>query len=286
MRLNKMVFYFALAISIVSVSISIFFTFFISNDITAFISNVLLNIFAGTIVLLATSLFDYYLQRRKLLTAIMEAILKYRNIFSKIKFLDLIDKIPIYEECKEYYNNQQNKIEFTQRDYEKQKKKSINKIKENMEKIMDTYIEISYINFSEAWLLWDELYFLKPFDRNKKRKWFYEEIFGYIYNLLNDIKEQAFHFNIYKNEFQNFEVNYEKIVELQKKIFYYEERDAGDYNWNYEVEEFDIRSYADNPINKKHCIVINNIEKHLSKMFVEVGKINYYNKKYDGTAKS
>lgn len=281
-----MVFYFSLAISIVSLSISICFTFFISNDITTFMGNILLNIFAGTIVLMITSLFDYYLQRRKLLNSIMESILKYINIFSKIRYLDLIDKIPTYEEYKNYYNSQENKIEFTKDDYEKEKKENIRKIKENMEKIMDTYIEISHINFNETWLLWDELYFLKPFDRNKKRTWFHKEIFGYIYNLLSDIKEQVYHFNIYKNEFQNFTVNYEKLIELQKKIFYYEERDAEDYNWNYEVGEHDIGCYGNNAISKKHYIIINKVEKHLSKMFVEVGKINYYNKKYDGNAKN
>ncbi|MDD3340987.1 MAG: hypothetical protein PHN72_02140 [Bacilli bacterium] len=282
MRLNKFVFYFSLIVSILSLGFSIFFTFFLNNNITTFVSNVLLNVFAGTIVLMATSLFDYYLQRRKLLTLIMENILKYRSIFSKIKYLESKEDFPEFEQYKEYYNGQQNKINFTKKNYETEKEQFVKKIEENMEKIMDSYIEISNIDFSETWLLWDELFFLKPFDRNRKRKWFHKEIFGYIYNLLNDIREQAYHFNIYKNEFKNFEVNYKKVRELQKKFFYYEEKEEGNYDWNYSFEEYDIKYFSVNSISKKQYIVVNEVEKHLTQMFIEVGKINYFNKKYDG----
>ncbi|MFV0250192.1 MAG: hypothetical protein ACK5HP_04080 [Bacilli bacterium] len=285
MRLNKILFYFSVIVSLITLVLSICFTFFCSNEITLFISGVLLNVFAGTVVLIATTIFDYFLQRRKLLTAIMNKILKLRNKFSKIKYLSSEDSIPTFKQYKDYCKKE-SKLTITKKDYEEYKKGEITKIKEQMEEVMDTYLSIADIDFEDYWLLWDELYFLKPFDKNKKRKWFHKEIFGYAYDLINDIREQAYHFKIYKNEFKNYRVNYEKITELQKKIFHYEELDFGNYDWSFDIKENSIRHSGSSYITEKHYVIINKVEEHLTKMFDEIGKINYFDKNYNGREKA
>ena len=280
MRLNKKVFYFSIIVSIITLGLSIYLSFFcIENKITIFICNISMNIFAGTIVLMATSIFDYLIQRRKILTSIMDMILEFRNVFAKVKYVDNIDNFPTFKDYENYYED--NKTKFSQKDYDKLVEKEKEKIKLDMEKMMDVYINISEINFSKNWLLWDELYFMFDF-KNKKRNWFHKEIFDYIYNLIGEIRLEAYHFKIYKEEFQNFKVNYDKILELQKKILFYEKRYNEDYNYSENFIDEAINGYGESCIDNSNYIIANKSVDHLSKMFVEVGKINYFSKKYNG----
>ncbi len=47
-------------------------------------------------------------------------------------------------------------------------------------------------------------------------------------------------------------------------------------------KEESIIGYGENVIDNSNYIIANKVAEHLSKMFVEVGKINYFSKKYDG----
>lgn len=280
MRLNKIVFYFSVILSFISLFVSIYLSFFcIENKITIFISNISMNIFAGTIVLMATSMFDYLIQRRKILTAIMDMVLEFRNLFSKVKYVDDINNFPTFEKYQDYYKEEKRKI--TKKEYDVLLEREKERIKVKMEDEMETYLKISEIKFNKNWLLWDELYFM--FDiKKKKRNWFHKEIFDYIYSLLEEIRLESSHFEIYKNEFQNFKVNYDKILNLQKNILFYEKRFDEDYNYSMNFKEEAIIGYGENAIDNSSYIIANKVVEHLSEMFVEVGKINYFSKKYDG----
>ena len=85
MKLNKILFYISLSISIITLIVSYILSFcIIKTDISEFITNILLNVFAGTIVMIATSLVDYFITRRQTLERIMSNINKLIKAFSKI----------------------------------------------------------------------------------------------------------------------------------------------------------------------------------------------------------
>lgn len=280
MQLNKRVFYFSLFVSVLSLLLSIYLSFScVESKITMFISNILMSIFTGTIVLMVTSIFDYLIQRRRILTSIMDLVLEFINIFAKIQYVEDINNFPTYNDYYNFYKD--NKIKFTKKDYDKIMDKEKAKIKVDMENAMNVYISISEISFSKNWLLWDELYFM--FDiKKKKRNWFHKEIFGYIYNLLKEIKLESFHFKIYKNEFENYEVNYKKVLDLQNKIIFYEKRFNSDYNYSQNFNEESIKGYGESNIDNSNYMIANKVVNHLSSMFIEVGKINYFSRQYDG----
>lgn len=183
------------------------------------------------------------------------------------------DSIATYEEYENYYKNERNKLSSSGQYNVIYKKNELKRIKTNMEKIMDTYIEISNIDFSDTWLLWDELYFIKPFYSKRKREWFYNEVFNYIYDLLNKIREEAYHFKIYKNGFQNYKVNYNIMRELQEKIFYYEERFGDDYDWNRDIKNYPNKTAGADSMTNKHYIAINDVSSHLNDMVIEIRKL-------------
>lgn len=110
MKLNKILFYISLSVSIITLLISIILTFAIPpNEITSFITNILLNIFAGTIVMIATTLVDYFINRRKVLERIMQNISYLSDEFSKLKYLDE-DCNYTLEQYINYYKNSDNKV--------------------------------------------------------------------------------------------------------------------------------------------------------------------------------
>lgn len=279
MRLNKRVFYFSVITSLFTLGFAVLFNFCFCNPITDFICNIFLNIFAGTIVLIVTSLFDYFIQKRKILNATMAKINEFVNIFSNLEFIENINEYPAYEEYKKYYDEQ--KIKYTKRMYNKEKEVYFNRIKKKTEKMFDEYIKISELNFNDIWSLFSEICFLNLFD--KDREDLYENVFNYIYLLLTDIREQTFHFKIYKEAVKgNFEVNYGKILELQNKFFYYEQRYGEDSEWEYPkyFENRDIVLCCKNDIRNSCLVVFNKVKIHLLNMYVKVGRINY-SKKYD-----
>lgn len=73
MRLNKKIFYFSTLISIITLLISFILNFMIEeNKVIVYFATICMNIFAGSIVLIVTSLFDYFIQKRDLLEEIIK----------------------------------------------------------------------------------------------------------------------------------------------------------------------------------------------------------------------
>lgn len=277
MLLNKKVFYFSFIISLITLSLSIWFYFFYDNEIIDFICNILLNIFAGTIVLMVTSLFDYFIQKRRILTAIMDKIHKYRRLICNIHYLEDINSYPSYEQYKAYYKNKSKDFKYTKKMYDEEKNREFKKRLKEMNKIINEYMEILSIDFTDMWLLYDELYFISPFERwTQKRNWCYENIFNYINNLLIEIQKSSYYFDLYKENNRFEEECYKVILELQKNLFNYEKLYGEDYNWSYELKENEYANLSGfSEIDNSHFMVINKFEKHLSNMFNELHKLNY-----------
>lgn len=280
MLLNKKLFYFSFFTSLFTLILSIILNFCFDNDVVIFICNILLNIFAGTLVLMVTSLFDYFIQKRRVLTAIMDKIHKYRKRICSIEYLDDINNYPSYERYVEYYKERKS-IKFTRDNYEEEKKRNLKKHYKKMNDIIVQYRDLLTIDFTDMWLLYDELYFISPFEVwRKKRKWIYENVFKYISDLLNEIQKCCYYFDLYKEDKQFEEECYNILLEFQKRIFVYEKLYGEDYNWSYDLKDDEYPRYSGaSVIDNSHFIVINIFEKHLSKMFKEVHKLNYHKKK-------
>ena len=85
MKLNKRIFYFSTISSICILVIATLLVFtFKNNEIAQDIANILLNILAGLIVLIFTSLFDYFIKRRECLESIMKQCQFFAVEFNKL----------------------------------------------------------------------------------------------------------------------------------------------------------------------------------------------------------
>ena len=233
MQLSKKTFYFSLLISLLSLSLSIFFTFFcIENSIINFINNIIMNIFAGTIILMITSLFDYYIQKRNFQREIITMLLKYRTLFNNLTYLKEIERFPSYKEyfvLSLLFNG-----ECTEEEFHNQEKLLQDKTKDIVEKIMIEYNNIVDNDFREYLLLYDNLYFLLDF-KSKKRKWYKDEIFFYLISITDQLKEKLNYINKYKNNFYLYtDFAYQIILDMQKDIFFYEESGSENKRFNKE----------------------------------------------------
>lgn len=275
MKINKYMFYISGVLSVVLLVISSILNFkFVDNYIISFVVNILLNVFAGAIILFITSLTSYFIYRRNLLRDIMNECLKYSNLFSKLEYF-----IP-----RKYNENDFKNIEI------KDKKEFINQYKNNiqkdnqemLERIIRQYVTISEISTRELWNMYDDLNFLFDF-KSKKRKKYWNLIFNYIYSNINEIKNSSYHFEIYLSATHgNYEVNTEYLYKLQDKIFFKKQ-----FNYNEEKKVKDLISHIDvshhiihNTNEKEITLIYNEVSDKLIKMFDMVGKDNYFSKKY------
>lgn len=281
MKLNQRIFWISMVVSVITLLVSILFSFFLTKtEITEFINGILLNIFAGTIVLVITSLYDYTIQKRDVLENIMLQCLKMRTLFGKIKYFDDREYVT-FEQYSSYYKDKLKEKELMQL-YDDDKEKYEVEQKKKFEQILDTYIEIADGDYNEFWKYYDELKFLFDF-RDKEKHKLYFDLFYYIYNeKINKIREKAFHFKIYKeSEEGNYVVNKMFLTEIQKEIFYYEEQSYTDKNqvkFGISENEIDICSNGFDNMRRTYNLVGNKVTKHMSDMYNYIENI-VYNKK-------
>ena len=180
MKLNKRIFYFSTISSICILVIATLVVFvFKNNEIAQYISNILLNILAGLIVLIFTSLFEYFIKRRECL----ESIMKQCQFFA-VEF----DGLTYFKE-----KSVETMLEANKKDDEDINPKTIEEIKryvdtenkKDLEKIIVDYINLSEINLNAFWDLYRDLDFLFDY-KNKKKKEFWNEIFNYVNIKINN----------------------------------------------------------------------------------------------------
>lgn len=277
MKLNKRLFYFSTISSIFILVIATLLVFvFKNNEIAQYISNILLNILAGLIVLIFTSLFDYFIKRKECL----ESIMKQCQFFA-VEF----DGLTYFKE-----KSVEAMLEANKKDDEDINPKTIEEIKlyvdtenkKDLEKIIVDYINLSEINLNAFWDLYRDLDFIFDY-KNKKKKEFWNEIFNYVNIKINKIREAAYHFKIYKKSNNgNYYVNAHKLNELQKEIFYNERQERKKEKeevWNKNLSNIKSSYSIDvNIVDKSKTLIFNEITDHLFTMYDKVADIAYYHK--------
>ena len=282
MKENKRIIFISSIVCVITLSLSIFLNFTIKTEVAIYVSNILLNVFAGAIMLIATSLVYYFVERRKVLTELMDEILKVRNLFSNLEYL--IDmKTYSFDEYKEF--NKDNKAisilteEEKKKIYEKDKNSFKAKQYKKMEEEMKKYLIINEYDLTYFWSLYDRIDFL--FSRKKKEE-IYNLVFKYTQDLRNEICEKCYHFKQYFNAKRgNKVVNYSFVREIQEKIFYFENKTYEDKtSWGIDLKQVNYCCYFNN-INGVSFITSNNVIEYYSNAFDEIGKIAYFDKKYN-----
>ena len=277
MKINKWTFYISMIINVLLLTISTILYFNFKDDyIISYIVSILLNIFAGSVILSVTSLVNYFIYRRYLLRDIMNECLKYSQMFSKLKYF--VPKKYNEEDLKQV--KLKNKKEFVE-----QYKHGLDiDNKDKLEQIFKEYVALSEVSTRELWNMYDDLDFITDI-KNKKKLEYWKNIFNYIYSNICTIKEYAYHFKIYLSAVNgNYKVNEEKLLDLQDKIFFCKkyEYDSGDKVKDIlsELEVgYETISGGDS---KEFTLIYNEISNILLKMFDMVGKDNYFNKNYTG----
>lgn len=237
----------------------------------------MLNILAGAIILLITSFYEYFACRKKELERLMKFILEYRNKFSKIDYLKEVNLLS-YDEYKEKFNKDDSTIELHLQVI--QEKDDYNKsLMKNFDKIIDAYLDISKINFNDFWDIYSDFHFIL---KNKKTTTkLYNEVFKYVYDEVNLIRELSFHLNIYITDGANPVVMYEKIREYQSHIFYEKSIKA-----NKKLDRKNMKliksgiPYQIIYEEDRKIFVYNKMTKYLDEQYDNVGKIAYFDNNY------
>ena len=289
MRINRNIFWISSGISLFTLILSCFLSFMIKeeNKATIFFCNIMENIFAGTIVLVITSMYEYYVSKKETLEDLLHEINHIKNLFSKLDYFDYRDFIT-QEEYEEYNKDRCGKESIGEL-YKIEKKKYLENKKVNFEKIIDEYINLANENFDSFWDKYNRIYFL--FDKKgKKKNKIYNDFFKYIYSdKICKIRDAVIHFNEYKKiPNGNYMANKERLIKLQKEIFYFEDKK---YLENGLIEKFDLDKtksdflcYELNDSTHTYYIYGNKITKHLDDFYDYIWRLTYKkedNKKYN-----
>ena len=250
MKLSKIVFYFSTFISIITLILGITLNFcFAQNPIVNFIVNIFMNIFAGTIVLIGTSLFEYFLSKVEVLKSIMLECTKILKLVSNIDYLaeDNVENL-----------ERQQLIDLAQK-----------------------YVKTINYDITNFLLLIDELNFLVDYRRKKIQEYnklFFKKVnnlFELLYSEGMDLENYILDIN-YKNK-QGDKIIFNTIKKMQDGIFYYEEtsnfqdNDCKKKYPNYEEIQQEIYLGV-NEKNNKHIFLVNKFEYDLKIFLIKTMK--------------
>lgn len=280
MRLSKRIVLVSSIISVVTVLCTVLINLNSNcNKTLMILDSIMQNVFAGTIVLVITSLYEYFNEKKDTMEDILLYIQKIKQTFSKIEFFDGRDYVD-YKMFEEYYKDKLNKDEIEML-YNKSMNEYYIKQKQKFEEIINTYIEIADEDYNSFWNCYKKIDFL--IDKNKKEKHrIYYKLFDYVYNYkVKKIREKAWHFKEYKNsENGNYEVNKSFLISLQEEIFCYEEINIDDLytfeQFSISENEVDFCSWGEDSMRKVYYIIGNKVTKHLSKIYDYIYNKFYY----------
>ncbi len=279
MKLSKSLFYFSTISSIFILLTATLLVFgFRNNEIAQYIGNILLNILAGIIVLIFTSLFDYFIKRRECLESIMKQCQFWAVEFNKLTYF----KEKIVDKMIEINKKDEEGIDINLKAKEQIKQYVDTENKKNLEKAIDEYINISEINLNDFWDLYRNLDFIFDY-KSKNKEEFWNEIFNYVNIKIHKIRKEVYHFKIYKKSNNgNYYVNARKLKELQKEIFYIEKQEWKIENeevWNKNLSSIKSSYSVDvDIVDKSKTLIFNEITDHLFTMYDKVANIAYYHK--------
>lgn len=268
MKENKILFYISTTLCLICIFTSIYLYFFNFNNVNNYISNVLLSIFGSSCVLLATSLVNYSIERKKILEELMDECIKLEKLFSKIQYLQELD-YGTYNQHKKFYKNLSKEI------YQSSKEGHEQKQYQQMEKIMKQYINIIEYDLTSFYNIYNKIDFLI---NNKLKFDIHKKIFNYTMELKDNIVEYGRHFIIYFEATNgNKKVNYSFVRDLQKNIF---DIEIGEINNNENCKSKNIQQYFENNIKHLYCVVNNKVCDYYISMIDYIGQIAYHKKDY------
>lgn len=199
-------------ILVFSLLISIVLTFFVNEcTISIFLNNIMLNIFAGAVIMLITSITEYNLYKKKQIDNLIKEVLKVGSVFSKLQYMketEFISFDDYRKEKKKKLNNIKEQLNL-QQDYNNYTKNKIS----HLDEIIDEYKKINDINTTEIGDIYSDIKFM--FNNKKMTKKIYYEIYKPIYDEVNKIHRLNFHIN---NK-PKYLVLYDLIREYQNDIF-------------------------------------------------------------------
>ena len=191
--------------------ISVVLSFFVEEcNISIFINNIMLNIFAGAVIMLVTSITEYILYKKKQIDNLIKKVLKIGSVFSKLQYMQEIEFMSFDEykknRKKKYKNVEELKLHLEYNDYTKGKIF-------HFDEIIDEYKIINNIDITEIGDIYSDIKFM--FNNKKMTEKIYSEIYKPIYDEVNKIHRLVFHIN---NKPKNI-VIYDLIRKYQNDIF-------------------------------------------------------------------
>ncbi len=277
MRLAKRTFHLSLIISIITLLSSVIITFYINTDtytdsdieIIKYINNISQNIFAGTIIMVLTSLFEYFIRRKENFTAMMENCLKFISLFAKLDYLDILS----YEEYGKAFKKDKDKNYATEYSEHLEKKYG-----QDIDKVITVYKDICSIDFNAIWRIYDDHSFIMVRSKKVKEKLYYD-YFEYLSSLKNEIFTHLSRLEEPSRRDIEYLLKYEVINAIQKPMFDIYERQNED-EWDIPYNRADIR---ETKIQKNKITYFFNKEYiNMCNLFNELGKKAYCNKNYNG----
>lgn len=255
MKENKRIIYISIMVCFITLLISIYLYFFKDSNVSNYISNILLNIFASSCVVIGTSLVYYFVERKKVLEHLMDYCIKLERLFSKIEFLSNID----------YEDNELSKIKFSKKEFKQ------------FEKVMRQYVEVIEYDLSEFYSIYNRIDFLIG---NSKKYEIHKKIFDYTMNLRKEISKYVRHFIIYfESNSGNKEVNYDFLMKVQPLIFDIENYKLKDIDYK-NIKNKDFQYYCENYDKNICCFAKNKVSEHYLSMVDYIGQIAYNKKDY------
>lgn len=241
MKLNKILFYIGVIICMITLPLSIYLTFGcekcniksletenynISNEInkdlnvnvyrveksdtTTFIVNILLNIFAGSVVLAVTSFANYLNCRKERLDNIMNECLDYSKLFGDIKYF-----IPKSYDESSYQVAKSKNLNLT---YNKFKTEVENINIAELNEIVKAYVEKSKYGIRRLNEIFKDIGFMFDFMREKQKDYYFN-IYIFIKEKMDLLKKYSTKFEKIRDIKNDYEKCEEYVLELQNKIF-------------------------------------------------------------------
>ena len=221
MKLSYKIFIASIIIMVLTLGASIYLSFWVipfrECPIASFVNNILLNVFAGAVILFFTTIFEYNHHKTQDIKNIKKYILEYRNEFNNLKYVEKLD-LPSCIEYKKMKKIKEKNIE----DHIKYSKEYNDYIKsqiKDFDNIINAYINISRINTNGFRDIHDDLRFIL-FNKSKMKK-LENNIFDFVTEEIILIRQLAYHLNEYKNANDGNTITiYGLLRDYQSKIFY------------------------------------------------------------------
>ena len=243
MHYNKILIHLGLIVGISSLVISTCLNFIFKScnnvEFVNFFVSILINIFAGAVILFVSSMVAYFIQREKTINEILKSIKDMKKLFLKIEYHDSSEDI------------------------------IANK---NFFETLVAYKEIAQFDLDPIKVMCDDLLFL--FRKNKRQSWIKKEYAEYINSIMFNIHEKLLIPYNYLEHFKDYKSQCHFLRNIQNNIFRIIEHDLSKQDeWDNEFDYSYMRYNYIDIANGKRILVINKVAEHLARIYKELSDI-------------